>query len=229
MYNKEQSNRSSAVLLIGLSILTGASRYFLDFTIASSVLALCIMIAMLWGNISYERKNQKAADGFAVMTTGIVYFGWIGSYLITLRQSENGFWWVIICLLLVWLSDTGAFFVGSKFGKHQMAPLVSPHKTWEGYFGGVLSTLVIGILLFLIIPPVSKILKFPQMILLALLIGLITPFGDLGESMIKRTFGFKDSSNLIPGHGGIFDRMDTVFWTMVIGYSVYTLINLGLI
>ena len=229
MYSVNEANRSNKYLIIALTLAIICTRYFFGFESASRLLTGCVFIAMLWAVRSYDKHNLHAANGFAVMVTGFVYFGWIGSYLLTLRNLENGFWWVMVCLLIIWLSDSGAFFIGSRFGRHAMSPLVSPKKTWEGYFGGILTAMLTGWLLVRFVPIIAEILNQQQMFILALLLSVIASLGDFGESMIKRTFGFKDSSNLIPGHGGFFDRLDTVLWAMPIGYLVYRMINSGLI
>ena len=229
MYSQNEANRNSLSLSIILTMAVIFGRYFGGFEIGSRILTVCVFIAMFWGVLSFEKDNPQSANGFAVMVTCFVYFGWIGSYLLTLRNLENGFSWVMICLLLTWVGDTGAFFVGSLFGKHAMSPAVSPHKTWEGYLGGIITTFLFAMIFHTLSPEIREFLTMQQVLILALSMSMIGVIGDLGESMIKRTFGFKDSSNLIPGHGGVFDRLDTVLWAMPIGYGIYSIINSGLI
>ncbi len=229
IYNHDKNCQTPAALLVGMVWLIAISRYFWGFEVAIGCMTVCIMFSMTWGVFSYEHYSTKAAFGFAVMVTGLVYIGWLGSYLISLRQVEGGFWWFILCLFVVWMSDIGAFLVGRKLGRHYMLPKVSPNKTWEGFAGGVILSMLTAALLHAVIPPISELMSFPQALLLGLLISAFGSMGDFGESMIKRTFGVKDSSNLIPGHGGFFDRFDTVFWGMPIGYYFFQLIALGLI
>lgn len=229
MYSRNEANRNSLCLSIILTIAIICGRYFGGFEIGSRILTVCVFIAMFLGVLSFEKENHQSANGFAVMVTCFVYFGWIGSYLLTLRNLDNGFGWVMICLLLTWVGDAGAFFVGSLFGKHAMSPVVSPHKTWEGYVGGILTAFLFAMIFHRLTPDIRDFLTMKQVLILSLSLSTIGVIGDLGESMIKRTFGFKDSSNLIPGHGGVFDRLDTVLWAMPIGYGIYTMINFGLI
>ncbi|NMA12947.1 MAG: CDP-archaeol synthase [Chloroflexi bacterium] len=229
MYSSQPANQHSFVLLGICTALLLIARYFFTAEGSMFFLVVSVFIFGIWGVVSLERGNANAANGFAVMISGLVYFGWIGGYLISLRRIPDGQLWIILCLLLIWTSDTGAFFVGSLMGKHRMLPLVSPRKTWEGYFGGIVTCLAIGLLLHRIIPNFNHMMTVQQMLLLALAISCIGSIGDFVESMIKRTFKAKDSSNLIPGHGGFFDRLDTVLWVIPIGYFFYSILNSGLI
>ncbi|MFV9997676.1 MAG: phosphatidate cytidylyltransferase [Arsenophonus endosymbiont of Dermacentor nuttalli] len=118
-----------------------------------------------------------------------------------------GAWWVLYVMLLAWSADTGAYFFGHLFGKHKLAVKVSPGKTFEGLFGGMLTAGIVAWLFSLSIP----ILVIPKYLLLcSVIVVIISVFGDLTESMFKRQSGIKDSSNLIPGHGGVLDRIDSL-------------------
>ncbi|MBQ6598227.1 MAG: CDP-archaeol synthase, partial [Lentisphaeria bacterium] len=119
----------------------------------------------------------------------------------------------------------GAFFVGCAIGKHKMFRVVSPKKSWEGFFGGIAVTVLVAILLEWLIPAIDAILDMKQIIVLALIVSISSPLGDFGESMIKRCYGQKDSSNLIPGHGGFFDRFDSCFFAMPAAYYFFELIR----
>ena len=114
------------------------------------------------------------------------------------------------------VADSAAYFVGRRFGKRKMSPRVSPKKTWEGFVGGVIVTPIFGALVGLL--PAAQVITPLHGAILGLLISLIGPIGDLGESVIKRQAGVKDSSNLIPGHGGILDRTDSVLVSSAVGY-----------
>jgi len=118
-----------------------------------------------------------------------------------------GAWWVLYVMLLVWSADSGAYFFGHLFGKHKLAAKVSPGKTLEGMLGGILTAGIIAWLFSLFVPVllISKNLLFCSVIVV-----IISVFGDLTESMFKRQAGIKDSSHLIPGHGGVLDRIDSL-------------------
>ncbi|WP_312074824.1 phosphatidate cytidylyltransferase [Chryseobacterium sp.] len=111
---------------------------------------------------------------------------------------------VVFLFILIWSSDTFAYLVGKFFGKHKMAPKVSPKKTWEGYFGGVILTLVLSYFVEKYQPELRG-----NWMIVGFLVATFAPLGDLVESQLKRTFGVKDSGNIIPGHGGILDRLDS--------------------
>ncbi len=205
---------------VGGVVLILASRDFLpDF--APAVLALAVLIAMAVHLINYEHGNEHAGTDFTITATGILYIGWIGAYLIDLRAlgGKDGAWYLLLVLGTIWLADAAAYFLGSRFGKHKMVPRLSPKKTWEGYWSGV----AFGTLGGAGIAPLWHALGGPdvrwwQGALLGLVLSLVTTLGDLGESMLKRQAGVKDSSTIIPGHGGFFDRIDAWLWGAVLGY-----------
>ncbi|MEQ9310057.1 MAG: phosphatidate cytidylyltransferase [Balneolaceae bacterium] len=123
--------------------------------------------------------------------------------------KEQGFLLTMMVVLMVWGSDIFAYFGGKSFGKHALAPSISPKKTWEGFFSGYLGS-IIGAYALIWIVPIQSPLTWTQIIPLALLVGTFGPIGDLLESKLKRKAGIKDSSNLLPGHGGFFDRFDAL-------------------
>ena len=94
--------------------------------------------------IAFERGRDQAALDFCVTVAGIVYIGWLGSYLLDLRNLNHGVWWLMIVLPIVWAGDTGAYSIGAVYGKHKMTPRLSPKKSWEGYFAGVFTSVIVG-------------------------------------------------------------------------------------
>nr|WP_297459711.1 phosphatidate cytidylyltransferase [uncultured Halomonas sp.] len=129
---------------------------------------------------------------------------WVG--FIQLRES--GVEWLLYVLLLVWLADIGAYFAGRRFGRRKLAPRVSPAKSWEGVYGGLIATA----LLALAFSGWAELATGARawLVLATLLVALISVLGDLFESMLKRLRGLKDSGNLLPGHGGVLDRIDSL-------------------
>lgn len=132
---------------------------------------------------------------------------WIG--LLHVRSLSGGGVWVLLLLLLVWGSDIGGYFGGKWFGKHLLAPTVSPKKTVEGFIGGVLFAMILGALVILYQAPAW--LLQPTCWLVLFTVSLLAVMGDLTESMFKRLQDVKDSSQLLPGHGGVLDRLDSLF------------------
>jgi len=191
------------------------------FNASAIALSLFILTSMSFHLFAYERGRDQAGTDFAITLTGILYCGWIGAYMVSLRELPEGKWWFLTALCAVWIADSGAYFIGKGFGKHKLSPRLSPKKTWEGYFGGVLTGTLAGWMFAAIwmigAGPGTTLLPWKGA-LIGFLLSAATPLGDLGESMIKRQVGVKDSSNILPGHGGIFDRIDSWLWAGVLGY-----------
>jgi phosphatidate cytidylyltransferase len=166
-----------------------------------------------------RKEKFNAIPAWAWTWAGILYVGWLLGYAVALYGFEDGRSWVFYALFCTFGSDTTAFFIGRSLGKHKMSPTVSPHKTWEGSIGGLLGAVVIS-LLFLLPHPVSLAahLKVWQAVVLGLLVSIFGQAGDLSESLMKRNVGVKDAGNLLPGHGGILDRMDSIVFALVIVY-----------
>jgi phosphatidate cytidylyltransferase len=188
---------------------------------AMPVFAGLILAALTYHLISYERGRNQAARDFGVTVGGLAYIGWIGAYLLDLRNLPEGGWWFMLVLPSVWLADVGAYSLGAAYGKHKMTPRLSPKKSWEGYAAGVFTGAIGGAFFAFAYATYGNLggdISTLQGGLLGLLLGAVTPLGDLGESMFKRQSGLKDSSDIIPGHGGFFDRIDSWLWGAVIGY-----------
>ncbi|MBC7876497.1 MAG: phosphatidate cytidylyltransferase [Anaerolineales bacterium] len=203
----------------GVALIITTRMFFPEY--AMPVFVAAILAAMAYHLIAYERGRDQAALDFAITITGLVYIGWIGAYLFDLRNLPDGGWWFMIALPSVWLSDSGAYSIGRAYGKHKMAPRLSPKKSWEGYAASMFTGMIGGAFLvyaYSTFGNFSGNITILQGALLGLVMGTLTPLGDLGESMIKRQSGIKDSSDIIPGHGGFFDRIDTWLWGAVIGY-----------
>ena len=223
LFRGVQMQPNEWVTVGGVLALVTARMFFSE--IALVVLALLVLLAMAVHVIAFERGRDQAALDFCVTVTGLVYLGWLGSYLLDLRNLEQGMWWWLIVLPMVWAADTGAYFIGSSYGRHKMTPRLSPKKSWEGYAAGVLSAMGVGAFFtyaFSALGPKPLAGSITPWLgaLLGLLIGALAPLGDLGESMLKRQSGLKDSSNIFPGHGGFLDRIDSWIWAAVIGFFV---------
>jgi len=178
-------------------------------------LALAAMAAHLY---AYERGRDQAALDFVITVGGLVYLGWVGAYLVNLRELPNGGWWLMLVLPTVWMADSGAYALGAKYGKHKLAPRLSPKKSWEGYWAGVFTGTLYGGFFAYVYSWLGPLhITFWQGALLGLALSVITTLGDLGESLFKRQGGIKDSGTLFPGHGGAFDRIDSWLWAAVIG------------
>ncbi len=211
-------------ITIGGVTLILLARMFLP-QVAMPVFAASILVALTYHLIAYERGRDQAALDFVATLGALVYIGWIGAYLLDLRNLPDGGWWFMLVLPCVWLADSGAYTIGRAYGKHKMTPRLSPRKSWEGYAASVFTGMIGGAFFVYAYTTYGHFaggITILQGALLGLLLGALSPLGDLGESMIKRQSGIKDSSDIIPGHGGFFDRVDSWLWGAVIGYYFLT-------
>jgi phosphatidate cytidylyltransferase len=157
------------------------------------------------------RANREGAVvSIATTVFVVVYVGAMGAYMVAMRGMPDGFRIVLVFGLMVLMNDVGAWLVGRRAGRHAMAPSVSPDKTWEGWLGGTLFTFVVGILTGIGLDPPMTV---GRGLVLAALVVVVAPLGDLFESMLKRDFGVKDAGRLIPAHGGALDRLDSLLFT----------------
>jgi len=179
------------------------------------LLTSVVLLPLIW----FLRRGQKeeAFTSWAWTIAGILYVGWLLGYLVALRGLDDGRNWVFFALFTTFASDTAAFFVGRALGRHHLALHISPGKTWEGAIGGVFGAIIVS-LLFILSTPLSLPLNWGQAILLGLLVSIFGQLGDLVESLFKRNMGVKDSSQLIPGHGGLLDRMDSIVFAGIVVY-----------
>jgi len=216
------------MVTVGGVVVLVTTRFFFKEA-ALPAFAILILLAMAVHLVQYERGRDQAALDMAVTITGLVYVGWMGCYLLDIRNLPQGGWWLMMSLPLVWAADTGGYSIGAVYGKHKLAPRLSPKKSWEGYFAGIFTSVIVGAFFAYAFSmmegpqPLYGLIDPLQGALLGLVIGGLAPLGDLGESMLKRQSGIKDSSNIFPGHGGVLDRIDSWIWGASIGYYVIVL------
>lgn len=155
-------------------------------------------------------KQRFSFDDAGVLTLGMLYIGFGFNAFITARGV--GFTTLLYGMLIVWITDSGAYLIGRKIGKHKLAPKVSPNKTWEGSIGGTLSAVIIAAVYLYFFPVGYD--NYPLMLLATLFLSIMGQLGDLIESSLKRYYGVKDSGKILPGHGGILDRFDSMLLVM---------------
>ena len=198
-------------LLVGLAValaLVGAA-YFASGELAPVVVAAALVLTLAYALLQSRPPQEVVAD-WALTLAGALYVGWLLRYALLLRAQPAGWEWSITALAATWAADTGAFLTGRAIGRRKVFPQISPGKTWEGVAGGlalaIVATLVAG----------SALLGLAawQAVLLGLLVTAAAVVGDLAESLLKRGAGAKDSGALIPGHGGLLDRIDSLLFVL---------------
>jgi len=185
------------------------------------ILPIVITATMLVSLICLLRRpsRERVFHNWAWTIVGALYVGWMLSYWLSLRGLEDGRNWVYLAMLTTFANDTGAFFIGRARGKHRLAPAISPTKTWEGAIGGLISAILGAIVIAMVLNLISPFaFKYWQIILLGFLVGVFAQLGDLVESLLKRNMGVKESGNLLPGHGGILDRFDSLIFVGAVVY-----------
>jgi phosphatidate cytidylyltransferase len=182
--------------------------------IAGGISASVILsfVAFLLGGESFENALRDWALTLAIP----LYLGWPLALFVALRGPDfglgsTGFWWVVSIFAMVWGNDTGAYLTGHYFGKTKLAPRVSPNKTWEGFAGGLVASIVGA---FLLTIPIH--LPWYAALTMGIFTAIAATLGDLAESLLKRGAGVKDSGRLIPGHGGMLDRMDSLLFAVMV-------------
>ncbi len=221
MFRGRDLRPAQPILIAGVASLAIARQAF-GFAFTPLLLAGWCLLSLTWHLVDYERGAGRSATDFNVTLAGIVYLGWVGAYLISLRNLPGGEWWVLLTLPSVWLADSAAYFVGKARGRHKFTPRLSPNKTWEGYLAGVLTAVLAGAglaWLWMTVPAEPpEGLSLAIGVVIGAAVGILSPLGDLGISMLKRELNVKDTGGILPGHGGILDRMDSWLWAGVIGF-----------
>lgn len=202
---------------------------FVLLTLLSAAIALSVMIVGLY---LFEKKAATGRD-VAIAFSGLVYPAGLFIFWIMVRNAPDGRFWMIYGLVCTFIADAGAYFVGKPFGRHKLCPRLSPKKTVEGLIGGICASIILGLAIGLgyakltnVLPMFEPLLRiYPAwlFVVLGFVIALLDLAGDLIASMYKREFGIKDFGNIIPGHGGMLDRMDGV---IPVGAALYIILTL---
>jgi phosphatidate cytidylyltransferase len=225
---------SERVFAVLSSVFLAAAAYFgyLQFLAVFTVLMIIAFV--------YQFRRQDLSEAMVELGTtliGIIYLGWFLSHAILLRNLENnsdiknhaetvqgikdaGFFYVVFVVACTFLNDTVAYFVGKWKGKKKLIPRISPGKTVEGTIGGIISSTITGGVMNLIF---KSPLEYSWAFSFGFIIGVVAVFGDLVESLIKRSLGVKDSGGILPGHGGVLDRFDSLIVVFPVSYYLVLL------
>ena len=204
LYKGMGLNPHFPVMVTGTAALLAGALWGGSETFGLTLIPVVFML-LLTGVFGYPSRTP--AD-VAAGLTGTLYIG-LFVYFYIIRTLDGGLAWVLILLAGTWASDTLAYFVGKKFGKRKLAPGLSPGKTIEGALGGIAGSILVAVLVYRLYP----LLPLHLAAAAGLLVGITGTLGDLFESSLKRTAGLKDTGAVIPGHGGVLDRFDSMLFT----------------
>jgi phosphatidate cytidylyltransferase len=204
-------------LTLMVGILTGAMASPLAL-VGLSVVPLLVLTFFLFRTGDLGSVAARLSFGF----TGLFWAGGLLAITGALRWLDDGFAWLLLACVLAWMSDTGAYFAGRALGRHKLYEKVSPKKTWEGAVGGVLAATAGAFALSRLYGPQVDAVHLAILAPVAAAFGQV---GDLAESLLKRSVGVKDSGKIMPGHGGLFDRVDALIFVgpVVLSYAVAVL------
>ena len=223
-YRMANLDRKEPLLYLGLlwALALLLSRQFGGSGVPFAVITAAILISLI--SLLFRPSREQALHKWAWMAAGALYVGWMLGYWLDLRGLADGRNWVYLAMLTTFANDTGAYFIGRARGRHKMAPAISPAKTWEGASGGLISAVAAAVLIAVVLRLISLRLgpvfafEYWQIVLLGFLVSLFAQLGDLVESLLKRNTGVKESGNLLPGHGGILDRFDSLIFVGAVAY-----------
>ncbi len=206
-------------LILGVLVAVGFYRHDL---VEGSLLMIGTVLIILLFHLFFSGDLAASLIDSSVVLFGLAYVGWFLGHLILIRGFEDGGRAIFFLFLVTWAGDTGAYYVGSSIGKHKLSPVVSPNKTIEGMMGGILTSMMVALL--------ARAWFFPALnrrecLALGLLFGVLGQMGDLAESMLKRSAGIKDSGTIIPAHGGLLDRADSLIFTAPVFYYYLVLVK----
>lgn len=219
----EPMENAGIVLAASIPLLVHAT--YLGVFRATVTVAVLMFLALTGGVIWARGTQRKPLVSLALTVVGIVYPALV-TYMYPIRyhdyavDAKAGTLLLMLPISLTWATDTGAYFVGRSMGRHKLIPSVSPAKTVEGAIGGVLvATIAAWLYVTFLLRPVAQLTMLPiGLTMFAILVSCVAQTGDLAESLFKRDAGVKDSSRLLPGHGGILDRFDSLLFVLPVSY-----------
>jgi phosphatidate cytidylyltransferase len=189
---------------------------------------LCaVLIVTLWrlAELAFRPSHRTGAKAvFLDLGAGAliqVYVTFMAGFYLVLTGSDGGEWWTLASIVIVVVTDIGAYATGLRFGRHKLAPNISPGKTWEGFAGSIVFAIVAGILLAVLMLHQHWWLG----VVMGVLLALVGTAGDLMESLIKRDIGVKDISTWLPGHGGFLDRLDSILPSAAVAYAIFLIVG----
>ncbi len=180
-----------------------------------------IVVLVLVFSFRVFSKGEVAGviNWIAVWFLGIIYIALPLAHAVPLRQVSEGRWWILFLLVVIWANDSFAYYGGRAFGSTKLSPVVSPNKTVEGSVSGLIGGAVAAVVYGNFFLQGTEVV---ELLVISLLVGVVAIIGDLSESLIKRSYGVKDSGTLLPGHGGLLDRIDSLIFAVPVLFYYLT-------
>jgi phosphatidate cytidylyltransferase len=184
------------------------------------LISLLTVVPLIW--LLFKQNREHAFINWAWTVAGVLYIGWLISFYIHIRAMENGIGWLVLVLSCTALCDVFAYAIGSTLGKHPLASSISPGKTIEGSIGGLIGSIIFAFVVSLLF---NLPLNYWEMALTGVIIAVFAELGDLVESLLKRNMNTKDTGNVLPGHGGVLDRIDSHLLVAPVAYYLIILVT----
>ena len=179
----------------------------------------------------YLAKVEPAADPVSGLTSTVFVFVWVGAFgsfaalLLdpTLFPDRHGIAFLLAAIIVTVADDVASLLIGSAMGRHQLAPSISPNKSWEGLIGGAVAAILVSVIVVHFIHPWT----IGKALIYGVIVAVVAPIGDLSQSMLKRHLGIKDMGRILPGHGGVLDRVDGLLFVLPATYFAVKALHLG--
>ncbi|HKV84818.1 MAG TPA: CDP-archaeol synthase [Ktedonobacterales bacterium] len=204
--------------------------------VLTALLTISGLMTLSFAWLILTRKTVEGALTDWALTVGsAIYLAWPIAFFLLLRgdaagAKNAGFGWLLAMFFMVWANDTFALLTGHFLGRHKLSPVISPGKTWEGFYGGLFFTICAALVFLLLVPHIFGVplhIAWYHAVILGALVAIAATIGDLAESLLKRSTGVKDSGAIVPGHGGILDRMDSLLFVVLVVFF-YAALTVGI-